>query len=219
MHWPGGFTPAQQMGWLGRRQPHRSEHPGKQPLPILQPCLEQLQCDMLPRLSRPPCGHLQHLPGHAGCPDEQRRQQGSQTITCCCEKASRCSSARSAGHSVVVASTALPSGSTSSPVLPQGHIQLSSTDRWCCPSVNSGWWALMDQAGSDLLLLSHPCMAAARRTTSSNLGPETQLSGASDAPMPQHYYEEPNPDRSALHTDVIVLQPWSTFTVNPQTQL
>lgn len=50
-----------------------------------------------------------------------------------------------------------------------------------------------------LLLLSHNCMAAAWRTTSSSLDAETQLCGASDAPMPQHYYEEPNPDRSALH--------------------
>eukprot|EP00891_Asterochloris_glomerata_P001763 jgi/Astpho2/1763/fgenesh1_pg.00032_%23_85_t len=39
-------------------------------------------------------------------------------------------------------------------------------------------------------------MAAAWRTTSSSLDAETQLCGASDAPMPQHYYEEPNPDRA-----------------------
>ena len=62
-------------------------------------------------------------------------------------------------------------------------------------------------------------MAAARRTTSSTLGAEAQLSGASDAPMPQHYYEEPNPDRSAVHPHVIALHPVTTASVNPQAQL
>ena len=69
------------------------------------------------------------------------------------------------------------------------------------------------------LLLSHNFMAAARRTTSCSLGAETQLPGASDAPMPQHYYEEPNPDRSAVHTDVIALQPGIPFGVTRQAQL
>ena len=80
-------------------------------------------------------------------------------------------------------------------------------------------WCSWVQPAQVLPLLSNKCMAAARRTTSSSLCPETQPSGASDAPMPQHYYEEPNPDRSAVHTDVIAVHPRTTSGANPKAQL